>query len=197
MLLSKSWRKEIGMLYQVDLLGAYKCTHAAWPHMVKQKFGRIVNISAGPGLFGGFGTANYSAMKGGITGFSLALKEEGEKRGICVNVLAPVAATRMMEPVMSNEYLKNMRTPTVAKLATFLCHNSCTASGEIFEVVGLNISKVRWQRSKGVRFSDSFSVEDLAENFDSIRDFSEGAEVVKGAGDMIEKEMKHHQKSKL
>lgn len=190
-------QKDWDMLYQVDLLGAFKCTHAAWPHMVKQKYGRIVNISAGPGLFGGFGTANYSAMKGGIVGFSLTLKEEGEKRGICVNVLAPVAATRMMEPVMSNEFLKNMRVPTVAKLATYLCHDSCGASGEIFEVVGLNISKVRWQRTRGVRFSDSFTIEDLADQFDAIRDFNEGAEIVKGAGDMIEKEMRHHHKAKL
>lgn len=45
----------------VHLRGTYKCTHAAWPHMLQQKYGRIVNTTSTSGIYGNFGQANYAA----------------------------------------------------------------------------------------------------------------------------------------
>jgi len=188
------------MLYKSDLLGTYKCAHAAWPHMEKQKYGRIVNVCSPVALYGYFGGSNYSAMKGGALAFATSLAQEGEKRGILVNTIAPHAATRFSEPVMSNELLKALKPATVAKLVGYLCHETCDTTGELFEVGGLHVAKVRWQRSKGIRFLDEFTVEDLAQQFSKIRDFSEGAEVPKDGGDLIRMAMENSKdkgKSKL
>lgn len=180
--------KDWDLIYKVDLLGTYKCTRAAWSHMEKQKFGRVVNVASPVALYGNFGQTNHAAMKMGILGFSTSLKEEGEKRGIAVNTIAPFAATRFSEPVMSKELLKVLKPATVAKLVIYLCHETCTASGDLFEVAGLQISKVRWQRSRGIRFLDDFSVEDLAEQFERVGDFAEGAETPTDAAQIIRRE---------
>jgi len=176
------------MLYKSDLLGTYKCSHAAWPHMEKQKYGRIVNVCSPVALYGYFGGSNYSAMKGGALAFATSLAQEGEKRGILVNTIAPHAATRFSEPVMSKELLQKLKPATVATLVIFLCHETCKASGELFEVAGLHVSKVRWQRSRGIRFLEAFTVEDLAEQFAKITDFTDGAETPKDAADFIRRE---------
>lgn len=48
------------LIQKVHVRGAYKCTHAAWPHFRKQKFGRVINTASAAGLFGSFGQTNYS-----------------------------------------------------------------------------------------------------------------------------------------
>mmetsp|Transcript_15902 Transcript_15902/g.29904 ORF Transcript_15902/g.29904 Transcript_15902/m.29904 type:complete len:124 (+) Transcript_15902:560-931(+) len=58
----------------------------------------------------------------------------------------------------------------------FLCHEQCPESGSLFEMGGNWMSKVRLQRSKGVQLNDDFTMEDVAQNFTEICDFSEGAE---------------------
>jgi len=51
------------IIHRVHLRGTYKVTKAAWPHMFKQKYGRIINTASAVGLYGNFGQANYSAGK--------------------------------------------------------------------------------------------------------------------------------------
>ena len=48
------------LVVKVHVKGAYKCTHAAWPHFRKQKYGRVINTASAAGLFGSFGQTNYS-----------------------------------------------------------------------------------------------------------------------------------------
>ena len=73
--------------------GTYAMTRAAWPHMRAAGYGRVLLITSVNGLYGQFGQANYSAAKMGIVGFSKTLAQEGEKRNIKVNVVAPGAGT--------------------------------------------------------------------------------------------------------
>lgn len=61
----------------VHLNGTFMLSHAAWPIMQEKKFGRIVNIGSGAGLYGNFGQANYSAAKMGILGLTQTLAKEG------------------------------------------------------------------------------------------------------------------------
>ena len=73
----------------VDLRGAFLCTKYAMPHFVRQRQGRVVNISSVVGLGGNPGQANYAAAKAGLIGFTKAVAREVASRNITVNALAP------------------------------------------------------------------------------------------------------------
>ncbi|WP_084398504.1 acetoacetyl-CoA reductase [Henriciella aquimarina] len=72
-----------------DLSSAFNVTHPVWTGMRERGFGRVINISSINGQKGQFGQANYSAAKAGLIGFTKALAQEGAKKGITVNVVAP------------------------------------------------------------------------------------------------------------
>lgn len=73
----------------VNLKGAFLVTKAVVRAMMKQRYGRIVNISSVAGLAGNAGQANYAASKAGLVGFTKALAKELGPRGITVNAVAP------------------------------------------------------------------------------------------------------------
>ncbi|MHA7872992.1 MAG: SDR family NAD(P)-dependent oxidoreductase, partial [Hyphococcus sp.] len=81
----------------VHLVGSAICTHAVWPVMREQAYGRVIFTSSPSGLHGIFGQANYGAAKAGMIGLMNALHLEGAKYNIKVNVLSPSAKTRMTE----------------------------------------------------------------------------------------------------
>ena len=72
-----------------NLTGAFLCTQAALRPMLKQRYGRIVNISSVVGLTGNAGQANYAASKAGLIGFTKAVAREVASRSITVNAVAP------------------------------------------------------------------------------------------------------------
>jgi NAD(P)-dependent dehydrogenase (short-subunit alcohol dehydrogenase family) len=90
----------------VHLIGAAICTKAVWEHMRTQRYGRIVMTTSSSGLYGNFGQANYGAAKMALVGLMQTLGIEGEKYGICVNCLAPTAATQMTKGVLDEESLR-------------------------------------------------------------------------------------------
>ena len=73
----------------INLKGAFNCSKAAVRSMMKQRYGRIVNISSVSGLAGQAGQTNYSSSKAGLIGFTKALAREVGSRGITVNAVAP------------------------------------------------------------------------------------------------------------
>jgi 3-oxoacyl-[acyl-carrier protein] reductase len=73
----------------INLKGAFNCSKATVRSMMKQRYGRIVNISSVSGLAGQAGQTNYSASKAGLIGFTKALAREVASRGITVNAVAP------------------------------------------------------------------------------------------------------------
>jgi len=73
----------------VNLKGAFNCSKAAVRPMMKQRSGRILNISSVSGLAGQAGQTNYSSSKAGLIGFTKALAKEVGSRGITVNAVAP------------------------------------------------------------------------------------------------------------
>ncbi len=72
-----------------NLKGVFNCTKAAQRVMIKQRYGRIVNITSVAGLAGNAGQANYSAAKAGVIGFTKAVAKEVGSRNITVNAVAP------------------------------------------------------------------------------------------------------------
>jgi 3-oxoacyl-[acyl-carrier protein] reductase len=83
---------------KVNLNGAFFCTRAVLPSMVKQRWGRIINIASVVAQAGNVGQANYIASKAGIIGLTKAVAAEVAKRNITVNAIAPgFIATAMTE----------------------------------------------------------------------------------------------------
>lgn len=136
------------LIMKVHVTGAFKCARAAWGIMKQQKFGRIINTASAAGLYGNFGQVNYSTAKLALHGFTQALAKEGQKNNILVNTIAPLAASRMLETVMPPDYLENVSPKLVVPLVAYLCHDSNTDTGSVFEVGGGFIGRLRWQRAE-------------------------------------------------
>jgi 3-oxoacyl-[acyl-carrier protein] reductase len=77
------------LVLNVNLKGAFNCSKAAIRPMMKQRYGRIVNITSVSGLAGQVGQTNYSSSKAGLIGFTKALAKEVGSRNITVNAVAP------------------------------------------------------------------------------------------------------------
>lgn len=92
----------------VHLIGSALVSHACWPIMRQQQYGRVVLTSSASGLYGNFGQSNYGAAKAAMMGLMNVLHIEGTRDNIRVNTLAPTAATRMTEellPAQAQEFL--------------------------------------------------------------------------------------------
>ena len=83
---------------QVNLRGAFLCTKYVMPHLIRQHYGRVINMSSVVGLTGNPGQANYAAAKAGLIGFTKAVAREVASRNVTVNAVAPgYIATGMVE----------------------------------------------------------------------------------------------------
>ncbi|KAI8870153.1 NAD(P)-binding protein [Ramicandelaber brevisporus] len=167
------------LVMSVHLRGSYKVTKAAWPYMVKQKSGHIINTSSAVGLYGNFGQANYSAAKSALIGFSNTLAIEGAKYGIKCNTIAPNAGTRMTATIMPPEVLEVMKPDYVAPLVAFLAHDECPETGKVFEVGCCWVAQVRRQRTGGHGFSvkQTLTPEAVAGQWTKITNFDDGRAV--------------------
>ncbi len=88
---------------QVNLTGAFMCCRAAARIMLRQRSGRIINLSSVAGIVGNAGQANYSAAKAGLIGMTRALAKELATRGITVNAIAPGFISTDMTAGLSEE----------------------------------------------------------------------------------------------
>ncbi|KAF3003936.1 hypothetical protein E8E14_002837 [Neopestalotiopsis sp. 37M] len=169
--------KQWDEIINVHLRGTYSCTKAAYPHMLKQKYGRIVNTSSTSGIYGNYGQANYATAKMAILGFSTALAREGLKYNILVNTIAPSAGTQLTRTVLSEELVNARKPEFVAPLVLALCSDNVrpNPTGGLYEVGCGWQGRTRWQRSRGVSFElDSFTPEALCDRWSDIVNFEDG-----------------------
>lgn len=158
----------IQMKYNVET--AFACSKAAWPYFVKQKSGKIINLTSPFGLYGHSHVSPYSTSKAALIGLTKSLAIEGADYNIKVNGVAPMALSRMTEdfaPVDSKLFGPQKITPILA----YLCMDDCDETGTIYEASSGWVSKVRVQRSKGAFFSQDFSLEDVIDKIQDINDF--------------------------
>ena len=131
----------------VDLKGAFLCTRYVMPHLIKQRSGRVINISSVVGISGNPGQANYAAAKAGLIGFTKAVAREVASRNVTVNALAPgYVATGMVEQLPEGTRQKILdRIPMgrfgapedVAEAVVFLCSKGAGyITGQVLTIDG-------------------------------------------------------------
>ncbi|MCG6911279.1 MAG: SDR family NAD(P)-dependent oxidoreductase [Deltaproteobacteria bacterium] len=116
----------------VHLNGAYNVTRPAFAVMKEKGYGRILMTTSAAGLYGNFGQTNYTAAKMGLIGLMNTLKIEGQKYGIHVNTIAPVAASRLTEDVLPPDFFEKLKPEFVAPIALYLCSEACDETGGIY-----------------------------------------------------------------
>jgi len=163
------------LIFKVHMLGAFRVTHAAWPYMRDQGYGRIIFTSSAAGIYGNFGQANYSAAKLGLVGFASTLAIEGGKKNIRVNTIAPLAGSRLTETVMPKEVVDALKPEYVSPVVMYLGHEDCQETGGLFEVGGGFVAKLRWERTHGKiwKLGRTITVDNIQKAWPEIVDFSD------------------------
>jgi NAD(P)-dependent dehydrogenase (short-subunit alcohol dehydrogenase family) len=133
--------EQVNPVLDVHLRGAFYVTQPAWQLMRDQGYGRIINTSSGAGVFGNFGQTNYGAAKMGLVGFTRVLAVEGAKNNIKANAIAPVAKTRMTEDILG-PLADKLGPEFVTPVVTYLAHEECSVTGELYTVGGGHVARV-------------------------------------------------------
>ena len=163
------------LVYNVHVKGAFKISHAAWPHLRDQEYGRLIFTASAAGIYGNFGQANYAMAKLGLHGLAQTLAIEGAKKNVVVNTIAPIAGSRLTATIMPPQILEQLKPEFVTPLLIKLCHDSHTDSGGLYEVGAGWIGKLRWERSRGHGFpiNAPLSAEQIDAQWQKITDFTE------------------------
>jgi 3-hydroxyacyl-CoA dehydrogenase/3a,7a,12a-trihydroxy-5b-cholest-24-enoyl-CoA hydratase len=166
----KMTQQDWDVVQRVHLEGSFRVTHAAWPILREKKYGRVIFTTSIAGLYGNFGQANYASAKMGLVGLAQTLALEGGPRGIHVNVVAPLAGSRLTETVLPPDVVAALKPEFVSPLVGWLCHASCAVNGGIFEVGAGRIQQLRWERSRGYHLRNA-GLEELAADWPAVGDF--------------------------
>jgi NAD(P)-dependent dehydrogenase (short-subunit alcohol dehydrogenase family) len=163
----------------VHVGGSFNTTRAAWPHMVGQRYGRIV-MTTSAGLFGLPHNLSYATAKGAVIGLTRSLATAGDAHGIKVNLIAPAAYTRMAGPPVEDQPAQQrsasggaaaMSPELVAPMVAFLAHELCPVSGEIYAAGAGRFARMFIASTVGyVHATSEPTIEDVAEHWATIND---------------------------
>ena len=183
--------EEPGPLYErnmkILLEGPMLVVRAAWPHMLAQKYGRILNTSSAS-VFGfnqpdGNWWGSYVMAKSGVMAYTRQLGGYGEKLGIKANAILPLAYSRMnwdlLKGTPEGDFLEKYATPqSVAAAAAYLLHEQCPVSGASFSVSGGRIARVIYAEPLGYH-KQHLSPEDVRDNWDQAMGSADATRVLK------------------
>ena len=139
--------EEWDQVLQTNLYGTFYFSKAVLRSMMKQRYGKIVNISSIAGITGNPGQTNYSASKAGMIGFTKSLAKEMGKRNICVNAIAPgmieTEMTHSLPEELKKQYLESIplgrfgKVEEVAALVIFLLSSASDyITGQVLAIDG-------------------------------------------------------------
>lgn len=162
-------------MLDVHLKGSFWVTQAAYRVMRRAGFGRIVFTTSGAGLYGRPNSPGYVAAKSGIVGLMSSLAIEGQERNVLANAIAPLAFTRMTEPVFDAELAELTPPEFVSDLVVFLASDRCTVTHEVIQAGFGRYARVFTGRTIGwTRPVDAAGgPEDIADHLDEILDTSQ------------------------
>ncbi len=146
-LLLRMSEKDFDDVINANLKSVFNYTKAAMKYMIKQRYGRIVNIASVVGIIGNAGQANYAASKAGVIGFTKSMARELASRNITVNAVAPgYIQTDMTNKLTDDQRNKLLSTIPVGRMGTpediaravaFLCSNDADyITGQVLCVDG-------------------------------------------------------------
>ena len=146
-LLMRMSKEDFEAVIDVNLVGTFNVNRNVIPIMIKQKAGRIINISSVVGVSGNAGQTNYSASKAGIIGFTKSLAKEVSSRNILVNAVAPGFIATDMTSILSDSVKENINSQIplkrmgsakdIANVVKFLASDdSSYITGQVINVDG-------------------------------------------------------------
>ena len=146
-LLLRMTEKDFDDVINANLKSVFNYTKSVIKHMIKQRYGRIVNIASVVGIIGNPGQANYAASKAGVIGFTKSMARELASRNITVNAVAPGYIETDMTSKLSDEQRKKLtdmipmgrmgKPDDIAKVVGFLCSPEADyITGQVIAVDG-------------------------------------------------------------
>jgi fengycin family lipopeptide synthetase B len=132
---SEEWRRVI----EINLMGTFYCTKAAVPHLIEQRWGRIINIASRSGKIGHPFMSAYCASKHGVVGLTKSLAEELAPLNITVNAICPGVVETDMVPETIKEQVGGgiIKPRQIAELALYLAgEGSSPVNGEAINIFG-------------------------------------------------------------
>jgi NAD(P)-dependent dehydrogenase (short-subunit alcohol dehydrogenase family) len=183
---------DLDSILTVNLRGTFRTLRAVYRAMKDTGGGRIVTLTSASGLSGAFGQAAYATTKMGVLGITRSVAWEGMRFGIKVNALAPAAfdtrlfsvftpegdaALRGRPPELeisldSAEYIALLTASRVTPMALALVHRSCPATAQIFGATGGYYCRYAISHTDGATFGPHPTVEDIADNWELVREGS-------------------------
>lgn len=155
----------------VHFKGGFYLAKAAFPHMAKAGYGRVVLTASCSGLYGSQTTVNYGMSKAGLFGLNNVLALEGGAYGIQSNIIVPAAVTRMADGLDTSQY-PPLDPDLVAPMVAWLAHDSCPVSGEHFIAGGGRMARAWTIETKGL-WQAEWTPEDVAAQIETIRNGEE------------------------
>ncbi|MER2203437.1 MAG: SDR family NAD(P)-dependent oxidoreductase [Rhodococcus sp. (in: high G+C Gram-positive bacteria)] len=167
----------------VHVKGAFNTSHAAWPHMLEQNYGRIV-ITTSIGMFGLPDNTGYATAKAAVLGMANSMTLSAGEHDIKINVIAPNAMTRMggapsdgMDEMRKgkDEPKSEMDPALVAPMVGYLAHEACDVSGETYLAGAGRFAHLFVGVTEGHLHPDphSATIEDVVDNMARIKDRSD------------------------
>ena len=178
---------DLDSMIDVHLKGAFHVTGLAWRVMREQGYGRVVNTTSSAGVLGSEYKSHYGAAKSGLIGLTRVLAAEGAEHNIKVNAIAPVAATRMLavnmaqaqqdagrrldpaDLAMMHAVTSKLDPALVSPVVSFLAHEDCPVTGEIYTAGAGGVARFFVGRTKGY-YHPALSIEDVRDHLAEIRD---------------------------
>ncbi|APO70706.1 short-chain dehydrogenase protein (plasmid) [Rhizobium gallicum] len=170
----KSFRKmpleDFELVMQVHFMGTVYVTHAAWPHLLDQSYGRVVLTSSASGLANSFGQSNYASAKAAMLGLMNCLKNEGSRSNVKVNMVAPVATTRMTEGVIAARQAELSKPERVSPAVAWLCSEACDVSGVTVVAGAGYYGRAQMMKGSGavIRPGETATIEEFAETLPEV-----------------------------
>jgi NAD(P)-dependent dehydrogenase (short-subunit alcohol dehydrogenase family) len=160
----------------VHVEGSFNVTRAAWPHFRAAGYGRVV-MTTSTGALGSATLVSYGTAKAGVLGLGRALAMAGVPHGIRVNIVAPMAMTRMMNAHTGRAEVPDdpERDPSlVSPLVAILCHRDCPVNGEAYISGMRRVTRLFIAETRGYAHPElDLTPEHLLANWDAINDLTQ------------------------